>query len=314
MEHFSMETIGLERSIWIDAPRERIWQTVTNPDQMIQWLVPNLPGAHMKRDDSGKISVQLGPMSVDFAVFEAVDEPQQVTIRTLPDRLITTTYILEEEKAGTKVTVKVSGFEGLNEAVQQDRLNLSSKGWEQTLKNLNAFVAGAELPFPQAFIGPLFGYWRETQTTLATERSIWIDAPRERVWRAITDPKQIQSWSSPATPWGLSALEVGGRFYVKNTETNTEMYVEIIELLDPPYQLATRTMPEAPDTIVKGKQYTLKEEMGGTRLTVMLSGYEQEPEASRWSNMEQNAFGFGMMLQNTKAFIEGEELPFPFGF
>jgi hypothetical protein len=30
--------------------------------------------------------------------------------------------------------------------------------------------------------------------------------------------------------------------------------------------------------------------------------------------MEQNAFGFGMMLSNLKAQIEGEALPFPQGF
>ena len=138
--------------------------------------------------------------------------------------------------------------------------------------------------------------------------------PRERVWRALTDAKQIQLWFSPTTPWELSALEAGGRLYVHNADTNSEMYVEIIELLDPPHQFATRTVPEPPDTIVNGKKYTLKEENGGTRLTVTLSGYEQEPEDSRWSNMEENTFGFGMMLQNTKAYIEGKALPFPGGF
>jgi uncharacterized protein YndB with AHSA1/START domain len=308
------ETIALERSIWVDAPRERIWQALTDLDQFVQWFLPNLPGAQMQRDDSGKITVMMGPMSIDFAVFEAVVEPQQLTIRSLPDRLISTTYTLQEENAGTKVMVRTKGFEALNEAARHDRLNLSGAGWEKALQNLSAFVAGVDLPFPQAFVSPLFGYWRETPTTLASERSIWINAPRERVWRAVTDPKQIQMWSSPATPWELSALEVGGRFYIHDAENNKETYVEVIELLDPPHQLATRTVPEPPDTTVKGKQYTLKEENGGTRLTVILSGYEQEAEDARWSNMEQNTFGFGMMLQNAKAYIEGEELPFPFGF
>jgi len=30
--------------------------------------------------------------------------------------------------------------------------------------------------------------------------------------------------------------------------------------------------------------------------------------------MEQNAFGFGMMLENVKAQIEGKSLPYPGGF
>jgi hypothetical protein len=114
--------------------------------------------------------------------------------------------------------------------------------------------------------------------------------------------------------WELSALEVGGRLYIYNSETNNEMYVEIIELVDPPHQLVTRIVPEPPSTVVKGRTYTLKEETGGARLTVALTGYEQELEDARWRTMEENAFGFGMMLQNAKAYVEGESLPFPWGF
>jgi uncharacterized protein YndB with AHSA1/START domain len=134
---------------------------------------------------------------------------------------------------------------------------------------------------------------------LAVERSIWIKAPRERVWRAITDPKQLQQWFSPTTPWELSALEVGGRFYVYNAETDTAMYVQVIELVDPPHQLVMRTEAEPPET-PHVTTYTLTEENGGTRLTVTHSGYELEPDDIRWNNMEQNAFGFGLMLRTCK--------------
>lgn len=30
--------------------------------------------------------------------------------------------------------------------------------------------------------------------------------------------------------------------------------------------------------------------------------------------MEQNAFGFGMMLENLQAFVDGRSLPYPQGF
>jgi carbon monoxide dehydrogenase subunit G len=61
-----MKNITIERSIWIDAPRERVWQAITALDQIVQWLVPNLPGAEMKRDDSGKVTIHLGPMIADI--------------------------------------------------------------------------------------------------------------------------------------------------------------------------------------------------------------------------------------------------------
>ena len=35
-----MEILTVERSIWIGAPRERVWQAVTDPEQLAQWLLP----------------------------------------------------------------------------------------------------------------------------------------------------------------------------------------------------------------------------------------------------------------------------------
>jgi uncharacterized protein YndB with AHSA1/START domain len=147
----------------------------------------------------------------------------------------------------------------------------------------------------------------------AIERSIWVDAPRERVWQSITDPKQLQQWYSPTTPWLLSALEVGGKFYVYNVETETETYAEVIELLDPPHQLVTRTVVKPTET-PHFTAWKLDEENGGTRVTITNSGYELEPENTRHPNMEQNAFGFGMVLANLKAYNEGKALPNPYGF
>jgi uncharacterized protein YndB with AHSA1/START domain len=114
-----MEKIAVQRSIWIAAPRERVWKAVTDPDQLVQWFVPNLPGALMKRDERGKITIDLGPMSVDFAILEVVDPLRQAIIRSLPERLIATTYTLEAEKGGTRVTVTMAGFESLPEDTRQ---------------------------------------------------------------------------------------------------------------------------------------------------------------------------------------------------
>jgi uncharacterized protein YndB with AHSA1/START domain len=314
VKDMEMEKVLVERSIWIAAPREQVWQAVTNPERLVQWFVPNLPGAVMRRDDSGKLTIYMGEMGVDFAILEVAEPLRQATIRSLPDKLLAATYTLEEEIGGTRVTVAMTGFEALPEDAREDRLDQSGAGWQKALKNLKAAVDGAELTFPQAFVGPLFGFWREPGDKLAIERSIWIAAPREQVWAAITDPKQIQQWFSPTTPWELSALEVGGRYYVFDAEKGIETQVEVIERIDPPHQLVTRAMPEPPDTVVKDKIYTLKEEHGGTRLTLTLAGYEQEPDGTRWGHMEENAFGFGMMLQNTKAHAEGQDLPFPWGF
>lgn len=308
-----MEPVTVERSIWISAPRERVWQAVTEPQQIAGWFLPPAMGAQMKRDDNGRLLVCMGPMEVPVAVVETLEAPWQVSTRSLPDRLIVTAYTLEEEKDGTRVTVTMRGFESLPENARQDRIKPSSEGWEKALANLKAAVDGAELPFPQGHAAALFGYRRETEGSFAIERSVWIDAPRERVWRSVTDPAQITQWFSPGTEWQSTGLAVGARTFVRNPETGGEMYAQVIELLDPPRQLVTRSLAEPPET-PHVTTWILAEEKQGTRLTIIHSGYELEPGESRANNMEQNAFGFGMMLENLEAFVQGGSLPYPGGF
>ena len=304
---------GVERSIWLNAPRERVWQAILQPDQLAQWFLPPALGAQMKRDDKGLLFVSMGGMDIPVAVIEVVSESRQLISRSVPDMLLTTTYTLEDEKGGTRLTVTMSGFEALPDQAAQERLDPSSAGWEKALNNLKAYIDGAELPYPEGYVASLYGYRRESKEVFAAERSIWIDASRERVWQAITDPKQLQQWYSPTTPWLLSALEVGGRFYIYNVETESEMYTELIELLDPPHHLVKRSVAKPPET-PHVTAWRLDEENGGTRVTITNSGYELEPDSTRHPNMEQNAFGFGMMLANLKAYNEDKALPYPYGF
>ena len=304
-----MQPVTVERSIWIGASRERVWQAVTDPEHIAQWLLPPVLGAQMKRDDSDTLFVCMGPVEIPLATLEGLDPLRQVTSRGLPDRSIATTYTLDEENDGTRVTVTMSGFESLPEDARQDRLHPSGMAWQKALENLKAHVDGVELPFPEGYVAALFGYRREAKETFAVERSIWIDASRERVWRAVSDPKQIEHWFSPGTSWELSALEVGGRLFVRDPETGAEMYTQVIERIDPPHLLVMRTASGFEVTA-----YRLQEERGGTRLTITHSGYELAPEDARWNMMEQNAVGFGMMLENLQAYTEGKNLPYPGGF
>src|SRR5690242_6428071 len=99
------QLITVERDIWIDAPREKVWQAVTDPEQIARWLLPPAMGATMKRDEGGRLMVCMGPMEVPVAVVEAVDAPGSASIRSLPDRLIVTAYRLDDEKDGTRLTV-----------------------------------------------------------------------------------------------------------------------------------------------------------------------------------------------------------------
>jgi uncharacterized protein YndB with AHSA1/START domain len=151
------------------------------------------------------------------------------------------------------------------------------------------------------------------EQTIAVERDIWIAAPRERVWKAITDPEQVGQWFSPGTNWRSTGLHVGARLSVYDPDTDTEMYTQILEVVDPPHRLVTRSdshPPEKPFVTA----WTLEEENGGTRLLLRFSGYESLPDDTRRGRTEQDGTGFGMMLENIKAQVEGTPLPYPGGF
>jgi uncharacterized protein YndB with AHSA1/START domain len=305
--------LTIERDTWIAAPRERVWAAITEPAHLEKWLLPAYLGAQMKRNDQGNICVCMGPMEIDLVNLKEANEPQRVSGHGLPDGLLTFTYDLKEVNDGTRLTVTMSGFEALTEEAARERLAPSSRAWELALANLKAYIEGADPPHPQGFTTALFGYRRESTEKVSVERSIWIAAPQARVWRAITDPEQIGQWFSPGTQWRGTGLEAGGRFSVYDPETDSEMYTQVIEVVEPPRLFVTRSEPEQTGTPYV-TTWTLKEENDGTRLTLTYSGYEAEPEETRYNNMEQTAYGFGMMLTNLAAHIEGRPLPTPGGF
>ena len=142
-----MEKLTVERSIWIAAPRERVWQAVTDPTQITQWFAPGTSFSQ----NGDTISVRIGETDMDVAIIVRVDPPRQITTRNLPDRSITTTYTLEEENGGTRFTVTETGFESLPEDARKERLDQNGKGWEMALENLKASIDGRSLPRPEGF-------------------------------------------------------------------------------------------------------------------------------------------------------------------
>lgn len=302
----------VKRTILIEAPRARVWQALNDPEQIAKWLLPPALGAQVKRD-SDRLVVCMGPMEMPIATVEGVEEHQTLTLRSWPDANVSANCRLTDENKGTRVTVTVDGFERFPANARQDRLAPTATGWDQTLANLEAVVNDAEVPHPEGHATMLFGYRRTFKQTYSVERSIWIAASRERVWDAITDPAQIEQWFSPGTSWQLSALEEGGRLFAPDPETGAPRYTQVIDRLARPEQLVLRTTPEPPET-PQVVDHTLTEENGGTRLTITHSGYEFEPEDQRGDHMEQNGVGFGLMLLNVKAHVEGIALPNPTGF
>jgi uncharacterized protein YndB with AHSA1/START domain len=157
-----MEQLKVEQTIWMEVPRERVWEAITDPGHLAQWLLPPALGADMKRGPNGIILVSMGGMEIPVAVLEEVEPLRLVRSYGLPDHVISITYLLEDENNGTRITVTMNGFEQLPVDARQDRIKPAGMAWEKALANLRAHVTGATLPFPEGYVASLFGYRRES--------------------------------------------------------------------------------------------------------------------------------------------------------
>jgi uncharacterized protein YndB with AHSA1/START domain len=142
-----MEAVTIKRSIWINAPRERVWKAVIEPEQIAAWFAPSTSF----KMENNVVSILMGDQYVDVALIEVVEPPRQLTTRGLPEKLIATTYLLEEENGGTRFTVIENGLELLPAEEREKHLEQDSAGWELALGNLNAYIEGKPLVKPEGF-------------------------------------------------------------------------------------------------------------------------------------------------------------------
>jgi uncharacterized protein YndB with AHSA1/START domain len=138
---------------------------------------------------------------------------------------------------------------------------------------------------------------------LTVERTIWINARRERVWEAITTAEQINRWWSD-DHWEIDALKVGGtvRFGYGNDQV-----LATIEVLEPPRQFTMKWPPVPPYSVITSyTTYLLADENGGTRVTVSETGFEALPEDTRQERYDSNSRGYEKILAGLKAYVEGQ--------
>jgi uncharacterized protein YndB with AHSA1/START domain len=144
---------------------------------------------------------------------------------------------------------------------------------------------------------------------VTVERTIWIATTRERAWQAVTDPVQLSKWYATNFKWEIPALEIGATVKFHNSET--DIPVATIQVLDPPRQFSLRWEPDASFAdVILITTILLTEENGGTRVTLIESGYEAVPENERQQWLDRSGEGYSMSVQNLKALLENTPLPY----
>ncbi len=144
------------------------------------------------------------------------------------------------------------------------------------------------------------------------ERSIVINAPRERVWRALSSAEEFGTWFG-ADLKGQSFVP-GQRVRGRMSQCGHESvwFDVVIERMEPPDLLSYHWHPyaidpavdyaaEAPTQVV----FTLRDAPGqGTLLTVVESGFDRVPPQRRLEAFRMHGQGWDAQLGNIARHVE----------
>ena len=136
------------------------------------------------------------------------------------------------------------------------------------------------------------------------EKHIVLDAPRGRVWRAITDVREFNEWFGVNLSGSFEpGAVVSGRITIPNYDHVT--MTAWVETVEPERRFSFRWHPNAIDPYVDYSNepttlvtFLLEDVPGGTRLTVIESGFDAIPESRRIAAFEGNSTGWAAQLEN----------------
>lgn len=273
----------------IPAPAARIFDALTSREELEQWFAEHAriepgPGGAFRfwgrhtvgtpaeSDADGAITA-LEPGRLLAFDWTVCGVPSQVTL-TLTD---------EEEDGGpgTKVTVRHQ-LRGLPDAPRPKEL--IDDWWRFSLGNLMLHTTGRGRVLRPDFADP------HPEVRI----SQFVDAPREAVFRALTEPDALREWMHAPNP--VVELRVGGRYslgwrYEQDGKQVEGGPMRILELV-PDEKLAVSWPDWRGDTSVPMQSVTwlLEAEGTGTRVTVIHAGFTRTVDISDYP------FGWGHFI------------------
>jgi uncharacterized protein YndB with AHSA1/START domain len=144
------------------------------------------------------------------------------------------------------------------------------------------------------------------------DRTIEIAAPPERVWRALTDARELSDWFQVTID---GEIRVGNEVWMTSTHTGYEgqrFAVEFVELT-PPRRMVWRWHPGAVDPAVDYSRearttvtFTLEPAGRGTQLTMAETGFDEITLARRAAVYKDNNQGWDEVLGQLQTYVEAK--------
>ena len=262
----------------VNAPRERVWEAWTDPDQVSKWWGPKgfTTTIHTMdvRPGGEWIHTMHGPDGTDYpnhSVFIEVVKPERFVFshgghrEDGPSARFESTWIFEAIGDKTLITLR-NVFPSAEERDRVVREFHAIEGGNQTLAKLDEYVQSVPDPSDP----------REREVVI--ERV--FDAPRETVFRAWIDPQHLARWFGPkifTIPVCETDARVGGAWHIVMRSPDGQefpcggVYKEIV----PPERLvfSNDAVDREGNPIIKGlTSVTFADHGGKTKLTLRTRG------------------------------------------
>jgi uncharacterized protein YndB with AHSA1/START domain len=286
-----------------DAPRELVWEAMTNPKHVVNWWGPNGFSTTIEKMDF-KVGgvwkhVMHGPDGTDYpnkSVFTEIVKPERIKYshgggtKGKPGAHFEATWTFEAVGKQTRVTL----HQLYPTAADRDMIVKTYgaiEGGKQTLARLADYLPNMETKKADLVITRIF------------------DAPRTLVWKAWTEPGHLMRWWAPkgcTTPFCKLDLRIGGKFHycMRMPEGRDICGIGVYrEIVAPSLLVYTDSFADAQGNPVPPAHYgmsashpaetlvtlTLEEHEGKTRLTlrhaIPESVEERKGAEQGWSEM-----------------------------
>ncbi len=149
------DTDRIERSIVINAPRERVWHALSNPEKFGAWFGVNLAGQQFLPGQRTRGNFTIcGHEDAFFDVVVDRVEPQQLfSFRWHPGAIDTSvdyssetptlvTFTLDDTPdKGTLLKVVESGFDNVPPHRRMEAFRMNNAGWDAQMANIVRYVS-----------------------------------------------------------------------------------------------------------------------------------------------------------------------------
>ncbi len=149
-------TDAIRKDIVIKAPRERVWNAISDPAEFGAWFHVDMTGVtfapgqpvHAKMTEPG---YEGHPFEI---VIDRIEAPRLFSFRWhpygidpnhdySPEPMTLIVFELEEIARGTRLTVTESGFDAIPLSRRAEAFRMNSEGWAIQLRNVASHVGAA---------------------------------------------------------------------------------------------------------------------------------------------------------------------------